>query len=77
MLFGYPVEKLCTYQYSLVSLIPGMFYPFFAFFPSLHFLSSISPQEAADAQLTLFREINRTPLKSTRFRIASPGPKDK
>ncbi|WWC72258.1 uncharacterized protein I206_106220 [Kwoniella pini CBS 10737] len=24
MLFGYPVEKLCTYQYSLVSLIPGL-----------------------------------------------------
>ena len=23
MLFGYPVEMLCTYQYSLVSLIPG------------------------------------------------------
>ncbi|KAL7424505.1 hypothetical protein Q5752_000189 [Cryptotrichosporon argae] len=24
MLFGYPVEKLCTYQYSLVSLMPGL-----------------------------------------------------
>ncbi|WVQ75611.1 hypothetical protein IAR50_005240 [Cryptococcus sp. DSM 104548] len=24
MLFGYPVDKLCTYQYSLVSLIPGL-----------------------------------------------------
>lgn len=24
MLFGYPVEMLCTYQYSLVSLIPGL-----------------------------------------------------
>lgn len=24
MLYGYPVEKLCTYQYSLVSLIPGL-----------------------------------------------------
>ena len=23
MLFGYPVEMLCTYQYSLVSLMPG------------------------------------------------------
>lgn len=23
MLFGYPVEMLCTYQYSLVSLVPG------------------------------------------------------
>lgn len=23
MLFGYPVEMLCNYQYSLVSLIPG------------------------------------------------------
>lgn len=23
MLFGYPVEKLCTYQYSLLSLMPG------------------------------------------------------
>ena len=22
MFFGYPVERLCTYQYSLVSLIP-------------------------------------------------------
>lgn len=26
MLFGYPVEMLCTYQYSLVSLIPGTSY---------------------------------------------------
>lgn len=24
MLFGYPVEMLCTYQYSLVSLVPGL-----------------------------------------------------
>ncbi|EIW72030.1 hypothetical protein TREMEDRAFT_26165 [Tremella mesenterica DSM 1558] len=24
MLFGYPVEMLCTYQYSLVSLMPGL-----------------------------------------------------
>ncbi|KAF8722483.1 hypothetical protein AX14_009755 [Amanita brunnescens Koide BX004] len=24
MFFGYPVEKLCTYQYSLVSLLPGL-----------------------------------------------------
>ena len=24
MFYGYPVEKLCTYQYSLVSLLPGM-----------------------------------------------------
>ncbi|ETS64126.1 hypothetical protein PaG_01361 [Moesziomyces aphidis] len=24
MLFGYPVEQLCNYQYSLVSLIPGL-----------------------------------------------------
>ncbi|WFD35802.1 hypothetical protein MCUN1_002669 [Malassezia cuniculi] len=24
MFFGYPVEKLCTYQYSLVSLVPGL-----------------------------------------------------
>ncbi|ORY31584.1 transport protein Avl9-domain-containing protein [Naematelia encephala] len=24
MLYGYPVEMLCTYQYSLVSLIPGL-----------------------------------------------------
>ncbi|KAI9633849.1 putative cytoplasm protein [Dioszegia hungarica] len=24
MLFGYPVEKLCTYQYSLLSLMPGL-----------------------------------------------------
>lgn len=24
MFFGYPVERLCTYQYSLVSLIPGL-----------------------------------------------------
>jgi len=24
MFFGYPVEKLCTYQYSLISLLPGM-----------------------------------------------------
>jgi hypothetical protein len=23
MLYGYPIEKLCTYQYSLISLIPG------------------------------------------------------
>lgn len=23
MLYGYPVEMLCTYQYSLVSLVPG------------------------------------------------------
>lgn len=23
MFYGYPVEKLCTYQYSLVSLLPG------------------------------------------------------
>ena len=26
MLFGYPVEMLCTYQYSLVSLMPGGFH---------------------------------------------------
>ncbi len=24
MFFGYPVEQLCNYQYSLVSLIPGL-----------------------------------------------------
>lgn len=24
MFYGYPVERLCTYQYSLVSLIPGL-----------------------------------------------------
>ncbi|BEJ15278.1 hypothetical protein CspHIS471_0410450 [Cutaneotrichosporon sp. HIS471] len=24
MLYGYPVEMLCTYQYSLVSLVPGL-----------------------------------------------------
>ncbi|PWN53570.1 hypothetical protein IE53DRAFT_309972 [Violaceomyces palustris] len=24
MFFGYPVERLCTYQYSLVSMIPGL-----------------------------------------------------
>ena len=24
MFFGHPVERLCTYQYSLVTLIPGM-----------------------------------------------------
>jgi hypothetical protein len=24
MLFGYPVEMLCTYQYTLVSLVPGL-----------------------------------------------------
>ncbi|KIM40920.1 hypothetical protein M413DRAFT_445694 [Hebeloma cylindrosporum] len=24
MFFGYPVEKLCTYQYSLISLLPGL-----------------------------------------------------
>lgn len=23
LLFGYPVETLCTYQYSLISLMPG------------------------------------------------------
>jgi len=23
MLYGYPVERLCTYQYSLISLMPG------------------------------------------------------
>jgi hypothetical protein len=23
MFYGYPVEKLCTYQYSLISLLPG------------------------------------------------------
>lgn len=25
MFFGHPVERLCTYQYSLISLIPGKF----------------------------------------------------
>ena len=24
MFYGHPVEKLCTYQYSLVTLIPGL-----------------------------------------------------
>lgn len=24
MFYGHPVEKLCTYQYSLVALIPGL-----------------------------------------------------
>lgn len=24
MFHGYPVERLCTFQYSLVSLLPGM-----------------------------------------------------
>ncbi|KAG7553558.1 hypothetical protein FFLO_02990 [Filobasidium floriforme] len=24
MLYGYPVERLCTYQYSLISLMPGL-----------------------------------------------------
>jgi hypothetical protein len=24
MFYGYPVERLCTYQYSLVSLLPGL-----------------------------------------------------
>lgn len=24
MFFGHPVERLCTYQYSLASLIPGL-----------------------------------------------------
>jgi len=24
MFYGQPVEKLCTYQYSLISLIPGL-----------------------------------------------------
>ncbi|PWN43227.1 hypothetical protein IE81DRAFT_346821 [Ceraceosorus guamensis] len=24
MFFGYPVERLCTYQYSLVSMVPGL-----------------------------------------------------
>lgn len=24
MFFGHPVERLCTYQYSLVSLVPGL-----------------------------------------------------
>jgi Transport protein Avl9 len=25
MFYGHPVERLCTYQYSLISLIPGLF----------------------------------------------------
>lgn len=24
MFYGHPVEKLCTYQYSLVTLVPGL-----------------------------------------------------
>jgi hypothetical protein len=24
MFYGHPVEKLCTYQYSLISLFPGL-----------------------------------------------------
>ncbi len=24
MFYGYPVERLCTFQYSLISLIPGL-----------------------------------------------------
>ncbi len=27
MLYGYPVERLCTYQYSLISLMPGELFP--------------------------------------------------
>ncbi|OXH07772.1 hypothetical protein C369_04318 [Cryptococcus neoformans A5-35-17] len=76
MLFGYPVEKLCTYQYSLVSLIPGRFSlpspPSFPSFPPLHALS----KKKQTFQLTSFREINRAPLKSTRFRIAPIGTKE-
>lgn len=34
MLFGYPVEMLCTYQYSLVSLIPGEFPTMLRYFRS-------------------------------------------
>ena len=25
MFFGHPVERLCTYQYSLITLVPGTF----------------------------------------------------
>ncbi|KAG6826095.1 hypothetical protein H0H93_016819 [Arthromyces matolae] len=40
MFYGHPVERLCTYQYSLVSLIPGL----------LHTLDDCgSPQLAARA----------------------------
>jgi hypothetical protein len=24
MFYGHPVERLCTYQYSLISLVPGL-----------------------------------------------------
>lgn len=24
MFYGHPVEKLCTYQYSLIALVPGL-----------------------------------------------------
>ncbi|KAF9054829.1 transport protein Avl9-domain-containing protein [Panaeolus papilionaceus] len=35
MFYGYPVEKLCTYQYSLVSLLPGNYTRFHLPLPSL------------------------------------------
>lgn len=31
MFYGHPVERLCTYQYSLISLIPGALFLFLAF----------------------------------------------
>lgn len=76
MLFGYPVEKLCTYQYSLVSLIPGTFSPFspppFLSCPILHPLR----KKKQTFQLISLLKINRTPLKSTRFWITRLGTKE-
>ncbi|WVO21733.1 uncharacterized protein IAS62_003045 [Cryptococcus decagattii] len=56
MLFGYPVEKLCTYQYSLVSLIPGLL---------LNLRDSGSPaldQKTSKVRPTSLRTSDRTSL---------------
>ncbi|KIR51864.1 cytoplasmic protein [Cryptococcus gattii Ru294] len=56
MLFGYPVEKLCTYQYSLVSLVPGLL---------LNLRDSGSPaldQKTSKVRPTSLRTSDRTSL---------------
>ena len=64
MFYGHPVERLCTYQYSLVALIPGL----------LHNLDDCgSPPLAARAQ-TLSRpsELRTSDPKSMMAYVGLP-----
>ena len=63
MFFGYPVEKLCTYQYSLVALLPGI---------SLYFHSIHVSQTAPKGLLQTLDDCGSPPLAARAPTLTRP-----